>query len=61
MSKTADVLKALRCCRDDICIHCPLQLEICDELDISMESVPSELLDKIEAELNEKILHKITK
>ena len=55
MSRTKEVLKALRCCRDDICTHCPLQLEICDELDISMESVPSELLDKIEEELEERL------
>lgn len=49
--KCRKVLKALRCCRDDMCTQCPLQEEICDELRVDMESVPSELLDRIEEEL----------
>lgn len=48
-----DVIKAIRCCRDDNCKKCPLQLEICDELRVDMESLPVELVDKIEEELEE--------
>ena len=49
--KRRKILKALRCCRDDMCANCPLQEEICDELRVEMESVPAELLDRIEEEL----------
>ena len=49
-----DVLEALRCCRADDCVNCPLQPEICDELAVEMESVPAELLDRIEEELERK-------
>ena len=46
-----DVLKAIRCCRDDLCAMCPLQKEICDELWVDMESLPADLVDMIEEEL----------
>jgi len=49
-----DLLKAIRCCRDDNCKYCPLQQEICDELRVEMESLPAELVDMIEDELEEK-------
>lgn len=52
--KRRDVLKAIRCCRDDNCKYCPLQGEICDELVVEMESLPAELVDMIEEELEEK-------
>lgn len=43
------VLEALRCCREDEgCTRCPLQGEICDELRVDMEDVPTDLLDMIE-------------
>ena len=45
--------EALRCCREDDCEHCPLQPQICDELDVVMESVPAELLDMIEEALKQ--------
>lgn len=47
------VIKAIRCCRDDNCRKCPLQAEICDELRVDMDSLPVELLDRIEEELEE--------
>ena len=50
-----EVLKAIRCCRDDNCRYCPLQKEICDELKVEMESLPSELVDLIEEELESKM------
>ena len=50
-----EVLKAIRCCRDDNCRYCPLQKEICDELKVEMESLPSELVDLIEEELEAKM------
>ena len=50
-----EVLKAIRCCRDDNCRYCPLQKEICDELKVEMESLPSELVDMIEEELESKM------
>lgn len=52
--RRSDVLKAIRCCRDDNCKYCPLQAEICDELRVEMESLPAELVDMIEEELEEK-------
>ena len=55
MSRTKEVLKAIRCCRDDLCANCPLQCEICDELWVDMESLPAELVDMIEEELEEKV------
>ena len=33
------------------CENCPLQLQICDELEVEMESIPAELLDLIEEAL----------
>lgn len=53
--KTKKILKAIRCCREDLCKKCTMQQEICDELKVEMESVPVELLDMIEDELEEKI------
>ena len=46
-----NILKAIRCCRDDLCSKCPMQLEICDELRVEMESLPARLVDTIEDEL----------
>lgn len=42
-----DLAMALRCCRAEDCEHCPVQLEICDELIVDMESVPADLVDLI--------------
>ena len=53
--KTKRILKAIRCCRDDLCARCPMQKEICDELRVESESIPVELLDMIEDELEEKL------
>ena len=50
-----EVLKAIRCCRDDNCRYCPLQKEICDELKVEMESLPADLVDMIEEELEAKM------
>ena len=52
--KRKKVLKAIRCCRDDLCSLCPLQKEICDEMCVEMESLPAALVDRIEEELEEK-------
>jgi hypothetical protein len=41
-------LKTIRCCRDDFCVKCPLQEEICDDVRVEMESLPAALVDKIE-------------
>lgn len=46
-----NILKAIRCCRGDLCSRCPMQLEICDELRVEMESLPARLVDTIEDEL----------
>ena len=53
--KVKRILKSIRCCRDDLCTQCPMQKEICDELRVEMESVPAELLDMIEEELEQKL------
>ena len=45
------ILAAIRCCRVDDCENCPLQGEICDELCVEMESLPAELVDMVEEEL----------
>ena len=48
-----ELLKAIRCCREDDCENCPLQNQICDQLAVVMESLPAELLDLIEEELGD--------
>lgn len=48
------IAKAIRCCREQDCEHCPLQPQICDELMVEMENVPVELLDLIEEALETK-------
>lgn len=50
----AELLEAIRCCREDDCENCPLQKEICDEFIVKMESLPADLVDMIEEELEEK-------
>ena len=53
MSRRTDILKTIRCCREDLCTRCPMQMEICDELRVEMESLPAKLVDMIEEELEE--------
>ena len=53
--ETRQTLKAIRCCRGDFCTQCPLQCEICDTFQVEMESLPADLVDRIEAELEEKL------
>ena len=48
-----NILKAVRCCRDDLCSKCPMQLEICDELRVEMESLPARLVDLVEEAMDE--------
>lgn len=47
------ILKTIRCCRDDMCTQCPVQKDICDELWVDMETIPAELVDMIEEQLEE--------
>ena len=47
------IRKAIRCCRDDMCTQCPVQKDICDELWVDMETIPAELVDMIEEQLEE--------
>lgn len=52
MTEREKLAKAIRCCMEESgCISCPLQDEICDEFYIEMTEVPTELLDRIEKEL----------
>lgn len=53
LNRTKEILKAIRCCRDDLCTKCPLQTEICDELWVDTETIPAELVDMIEEQLEE--------
>ena len=49
------LVEAVRCCIEEGgCNWCPLQGEICDQLKVDMESLPAELVDMIEEELEEK-------
>ena len=52
-NRTKEILKAIRYCRDKLCTKCPLQEEICDELWVDMETIPAELVDMIEDQLEE--------
>jgi len=45
------ILKAIECCRRGHCENCPLQRDICDDLMVDTEVIPTELLDMIEEEL----------
>ncbi len=49
------ILKAIRCCREDLCEKCPMQGEICDEFGTESEPLPAALVDMIEDELEEKL------
>jgi hypothetical protein len=51
-----DLAMALRCCRAEDCEHCPVQLEICDELRVDMEAVPADLVDLVIDALETKIM-----
>ena len=51
MTDTRKVLKAIRCCQDDLCVKCPLQNEICDKPKVEMESLPAALVEMIEEQL----------
>ena len=53
MIDRSELLIAVKCCREDRCDECPLQEKICDELRITMESIPADLLDLIEEELEQ--------
>ena len=57
MNELDKLREAVRCCRREECERCPLQLQICDELEVEMESLPAELLDMIENELERRRLH----
>ena len=46
-----DLLDAIECCMSGNCEQCPLQLQICDELEIDTVCLPAALVDKIEEEL----------
>ena len=48
-----NIRKAIRCCRDERCDKCPVQMEICDELCVEMVEVPEQLLDMIDETLSE--------
>lgn len=52
------ILEAVRCCREDECDRCPLQLDICDEFPVEMELLPSELIDRIGDALEEALKRK---
>lgn len=53
--KLRDMLKAIRCCREDFCTQCPFQGEICDEFGVETEPLPAALVDMIEDELEERL------
>ena len=46
MSKE-DLIKAIRCCREDDCENCPMLGEICDNLRVDMEDLPVDLVDQL--------------
>ena len=48
MHDRMDVLKAIKCCREDRCDECPLQGQICDTLFVEMTELPTELVELIE-------------
>ena len=49
-----DVMKAFRQCREDrTCVGCPFFGEICDQLIVNMEEIPSKLLDMVDEELKD--------
>lgn len=48
------LLKALKCCREGDCTSCPMIGEICEDLILELEEIPTELLDKIQEWLSRK-------
>lgn len=53
MSKE-DLIKAIRCCREDDCENCPMLGEICDNLRVDMEDLPVDLVDQVLEMLEER-------
>lgn len=45
------LLDAIECCMNGQCDQCPLQLQICDELEVATVCLPAALVDMIEEEL----------
>lgn len=48
-----ELRNAIRCCKKDNCEGCPLQEEICDELQVDMVELPVDLVDMVEDALSE--------
>ena len=50
-----NLLDAVECCREEArrCDRCPMQETTCDELCVEMISLPAELVDMIEEELED--------
>lgn len=56
MTKREKYAAAIRCCREQACDQCPMQTETCDEFMVRMNSLPEELVDRILAELENRIV-----
>lgn len=56
MTNREKIAEAIRCCRECECEKCPMLEEICDEFMVRMNSLPAELLDRILAELENKVV-----
>ncbi len=56
MTKRERILEAIRCCRVQACEQCPMMEEICDELRVNMVDLPEELVDRIEEELENRVI-----
>lgn len=56
MTKRERILEAIRCCRENACWRCPIQEETCDEIRVDVVDLPEGLVDKIEEELENRIV-----
>ena len=56
MTKRERIREAIRCCRTGSCEQCPMVEEVCDELTVDMVELPEKLVDRIEEELENRIV-----
>lgn len=56
MTKRERIRETIRCCRTGACERCPMMEEVCDEIRVDMVELPEGLVDRIEEELESRVI-----
>lgn len=56
MTKRERIREAIRCCRTGSCEQCPMVEDVCDELRVDMVELPEGLVERIEEELESRMI-----